>query len=104
MPVMDGHEAIRRIRAAAGGEEPKIIAVTASALDENRQELLGIGADDFIGKPFQEAELFREDPGPPGGRVPLRRGRGDRRTRRTVAELTPETLAGLPPRPDPPDA
>ena len=58
MPVMDGHEAIRRIRAAPGGGEPKIIAVTASALDENRQELLGIGADDFIGKPFREAELF----------------------------------------------
>jgi CheY-like chemotaxis protein len=30
MPVMDGHEAIRRIRAMAGGKEPKIIAVTAS--------------------------------------------------------------------------
>jgi CheY-like chemotaxis protein len=60
MPVMDGHEAIRRIRAAAGGKEVKIIAVTASAMDENRQSLLGIGADDFIGKPFQEAELFRK--------------------------------------------
>ncbi len=60
MPVMDGHEAIRRIRALAGGLEPKIIAVTASALDENRQELLGIGADDFIGKPFQAVELFQK--------------------------------------------
>ena len=60
MPVMDGHEAIRRIRATAGGADVKIIAVTASALDENRQALLGIGADDFIGKPFQEAELFRK--------------------------------------------
>src|SRR5579859_3982089 len=60
MPVMDGHEAIRRIRAEAGGKALKIIAVTASAMDENRQELLGIGADDFIGKPFQEAELFRK--------------------------------------------
>jgi chemotaxis family two-component system sensor kinase Cph1 len=58
MPVMDGHEAIRRIRALAGGEIPKIIAVTASAMDENRQELMGIGADDFISKPFREAELF----------------------------------------------
>jgi signal transduction histidine kinase/CheY-like chemotaxis protein len=60
MPVMDGHEAILRIRAAAGGKQVKIIAVTASALDENRQDLLGIGADDFIGKPFHEAELFRK--------------------------------------------
>ncbi len=60
MPVMDGHEAIRRIRSMAGGKDPKIIAVTASAMDENRVELLGIGADDFISKPFREAELFQK--------------------------------------------
>jgi PAS domain S-box-containing protein len=60
MPVMDGHEAIRRIRAMAGGKDPKIIAVTASAMDENRQELLEIGADDFLSKPFREVELFQK--------------------------------------------
>src|ERR1700674_1822905 len=60
MPVMDGHEAIRRIRAMAGGADLKIIAVTASAMDENRQELMEIGADDFISKPFREAELFQK--------------------------------------------
>ena len=60
MPVMDGHEAIRRIRAMVGGQELKIIAVTASAMDDNRQELMEIGADDFIGKPFRETELFQK--------------------------------------------
>jgi two-component system sensor histidine kinase/response regulator len=60
MPLMDGHEAIRRIRAMDGGKEPKIIAVTASAMDDNRQELMEIGADDFIGKPFREEELFQK--------------------------------------------
>jgi CheY-like chemotaxis protein len=60
MPVMDGHEAIRRIRALPDGAKAKIIAVTASAMDENRQELLEIGADDFISKPFREAELFEK--------------------------------------------
>jgi CheY-like chemotaxis protein len=60
MPVMDGHDAIRHIRALEGGKDIKIIAVTASALDENRLELLGIGADDFISKPFREAELFHK--------------------------------------------
>jgi CheY-like chemotaxis protein len=60
MPVMDGHEAIRRIRSMAGGEKPKIIAVTASAMDENRQDLIKIGADDFISKPFRELELFQK--------------------------------------------
>ncbi len=60
MPVMDGHEAIRRIRAMPGGELSKIIAVTASALEENRQELMKIGADDFISKPFRDADLFQK--------------------------------------------
>jgi PAS domain S-box-containing protein len=60
MPVMDGREAIRMIRAMRGGEVPKIIAVTASAMDENRDDLMAIGADDFIGKPFGEVELFRK--------------------------------------------
>jgi PAS domain S-box-containing protein len=60
MPVMDGHEAIRRIRALFGGEKIKIIAVTASAMDENRQQLMDIGADDFISKPFREVELFQK--------------------------------------------
>ncbi len=60
MPVMDGHEAIRRIRAAAGGKEPKIIAVTASAMDENRLDLMAVGADDFISKPFRDVELFQK--------------------------------------------
>src|SRR6185503_16220858 len=60
MPVMDGHEAIHRIRAMAGGDDTNIIAVTASAMDENRQELMEIGADDFISKPFREAELFQK--------------------------------------------
>ena len=95
MPVMDGHEAIRRIRAMAGGKEPKIIAVTASAMDENRHELIAIGADDFISKPFREVELFQkihahlgvqyvyaEDP---AGAAP-----------EEAAELTPESLAGWP--------
>ena len=44
----------------AGGQDVKIIAVTASAMDDNRQELMEIGADDFIGKPFREAELFQK--------------------------------------------
>ncbi len=60
MPVMDGHEAIRRIRDMPGGEATRIIAVTASAMDDNRQELMEVGADDFIGKPFRESELFQK--------------------------------------------
>ncbi len=60
MPVMDGYEAIKRIRASAGGEKVKIISVTASAFAEDRKEALGIGADDFLGKPFREEVLLEK--------------------------------------------
>ena len=58
MPVMDGCEAARRIRAADGGAEVKIIGVSASVFAENRQEALEAGADDFLTKPFREVALF----------------------------------------------
>jgi CheY-like chemotaxis protein len=95
MPVMDGHEAIRRIRAMPGGKEIKIIAVTASAMDANRQELLKIGADDFISKPFREIELFHKIHAHLGveyvyAEPPTAAAQEE------AAELTPESLAGWP--------
>src|SRR4051812_41906083 len=95
MPVMDGHEAIRRIRALPGGKEPTIIAVTASAMDDNRQELMEIGADDFIGKPFREAELFHKIHAHVG--VEYEYADDSAAAPATeAAELTPESLAALP--------
>jgi PAS domain S-box-containing protein len=58
MPGMDGAEAIRRIRAMRGGGEVKIVSITASAFEEDRQVALAAGADAFIAKPFQETDLF----------------------------------------------
>ena len=58
MPEMDGCEAARRIRAADGGAEVKIIGVSASVFAENRREALEAGADDFLTKPFREIALF----------------------------------------------
>ncbi|OGV73853.1 MAG: hypothetical protein A3K19_09650 [Lentisphaerae bacterium RIFOXYB12_FULL_65_16] len=58
MPVMDGYEAIGRIRAMPGGQDVKIMAVTASTFEERRDEVLGVGADDFLSKPFRESALF----------------------------------------------
>ena len=95
MPVMDGHEAIRRIRAMAGGEDPKIIAVTASAMDDNRQELMGVGADDFISKPFREAELFQKIRAHVGVEYIFADG-PTTAAREDAAVLTPESLAGWP--------
>jgi CheY-like chemotaxis protein len=58
MPVIDGKEAIRRIRASDGGLDVRIAAVTASAFVSEREEVLAAGADDFIRKPYQRSEIF----------------------------------------------
>ncbi|MGB8644703.1 MAG: ATP-binding protein [Anaerolineae bacterium] len=60
MPVLDGHEATRRIRAEAArqGGQPIIVALTASAFAEERAQILAEGCDDFVSKPFREAEIF----------------------------------------------
>jgi signal transduction histidine kinase/CheY-like chemotaxis protein len=60
MPVMDGYEAIRAIRLTQRGRTTPIVAVTASAFKEDRQKILALGADDFISKPMQTAELFEK--------------------------------------------
>jgi CheY-like chemotaxis protein len=58
MPVMDGFEVMRRIRELPTGKAVKIITVTASAFDFNRQECLEAGCDEFLAKPFQLERLL----------------------------------------------
>jgi len=58
MPVMDGLEATRRIRGRAELKQPKIVMLTASAFEEQRQEALVAGVDDYLRKPLQENQLF----------------------------------------------
>ena len=58
MPVMDGYTAARRLRALPGGEAVKIVAVTASAFEEQREEILASGCDDLVRKPFREHKIF----------------------------------------------
>jgi signal transduction histidine kinase/DNA-binding response OmpR family regulator len=60
MPVMDGLEATRRIKADPRGKETAIVALTASALDDDRRKAAQSGADDFISKPCREDELFEK--------------------------------------------
>ena len=58
MPVMDGYESTRQIRALPGGDVVKIIALTASAFEEDRAAILAAGCDDMVRKPLEEDRLF----------------------------------------------
>jgi signal transduction histidine kinase/CheY-like chemotaxis protein len=96
MPVLDGYEATKIIK--AGQSDTKIIALTASSFEEEKARILAGGCDDFLHKPFREADLFQlmtrhigvqfvyetADHAPGSG------GTG-------VSSLTADMLAGLPP-------
>ncbi len=58
MPIIDGYEATKRIKAQAQGKNTTIIALTASAFEEEKVEILSAGCDDFMRKPFKESELL----------------------------------------------
>jgi signal transduction histidine kinase/ligand-binding sensor domain-containing protein/CheY-like chemotaxis protein len=95
MPVMDGVEATRRIRALDDGQDVKIAAVTASAFAGQKGELLAAGLDDLVLKPYRPGEIFdcmarhlgvryrRAEPLPESSEGPL-------------AALRPADLAALP--------
>ncbi|HPS92302.1 MAG TPA: response regulator, partial [Methanothrix sp.] len=57
MPEMDGLEATRSIREQKAKIQPHIIAMTAYALDGDREEFLKAGMDDYLSKPIRIDEL-----------------------------------------------
>jgi CheY-like chemotaxis protein len=56
MPEMDGLEATHRIRQEMD-EQPRIIAMTASAMQEDRDACQAAGMDDYVSKPIRVEEL-----------------------------------------------
>ncbi|MBD3882349.1 response regulator [Phormidium tenue FACHB-886] len=58
LPMMDGYEATRQIKANTRGSRTPIIAVTANALDEERTAIFTAGCDDLLYKPFKEQTLL----------------------------------------------
>jgi signal transduction histidine kinase/CheY-like chemotaxis protein len=60
MPEMDGLEATRHIRQEVVEDmQPRIIAMTASAMQEDQERCLAAGMDDFVSKPIRVEELVR---------------------------------------------
>ena len=61
MPVMDGHEATRRIRNLKDKELAKVpvVAMTANAFDEDRKAAKECGMNGFISKPINMQEVVQ---------------------------------------------
>ncbi len=62
MPILNGYEATKHIKSEIRNSKSEIqtviIALTASSLEKERSETLAAGCDDFLRKPFKDAELF----------------------------------------------
>ena len=59
MPILDGYGATRAIRESESTNRIPIIAVTANAMQGDREQCLAAGMDDYVSKPIQPAELVR---------------------------------------------
>ena len=59
MPRLDGISATRELRKMRLAHQPRVIAVTANVLDDERVACLEAGVDEFLGKPYRAAELNR---------------------------------------------
>lgn len=58
MPEIDGIEVMQKIRESKAGKLLPIIAVTASIFDESKEDLIKLGFDEVVLKPFKNSELF----------------------------------------------
>lgn len=104
MPVMNGDEVARRLRAGPDGKSHRIVAVTAQAYNEEMREMLDAGCDDFVKKPFKAEEIYaaiekltavrfvRETPAEPS---PAATTQPAGNLRSGLAALVPEDLAEM---------
>ena len=60
MPGMSGIEATQQIKKLDKQGQTVVLALTASAFEENREEAIASGCDDFVSKPIQASEIFEK--------------------------------------------
>jgi CheY-like chemotaxis protein len=107
MPVMDGYKATKQIRLRERNRKDEqakiptnqataIVAVTAHSLEKKRTTAFSIGCDDFIQKPFREADIFDALHKHIGVRFVYAQSIAAS-TETKVKILTPEAIAALPP-------
>ncbi|OCR02225.1 hypothetical protein BCD67_10765 [Oscillatoriales cyanobacterium USR001] len=58
MPIIDGYEATKHIKSHLKGQKTVIIAITASAFEEERSLVFSAGCDDFVRKPFRDEDIL----------------------------------------------
>ncbi|MFZ4539596.1 ATP-binding protein, partial [Propionivibrio sp.] len=93
MPLMDGMEATKAIRQLPEGKAVKIVAVTASAFVEQREEMLQAGMDDFLRKPYRANEIYEALTKHLGLQFIYK---GGAKAQVAPSTLTPESFAKLP--------
>jgi two-component system cell cycle response regulator len=58
LPGVDGYQVCRRLRSLPRMDDARIIMVSAKAMPSERQQGLDAGADDYVTKPFDDADLL----------------------------------------------
>ncbi len=94
MPVMDGLEATRRIRADGRFDQLPVIAMTAHALDEERDRCLAAGMTAHVSKPIDPEILLKVLSSALDGQAPI--ARGDTAMRPTGVAKSADLPADLP--------
>ena len=105
MPLLDGYEATEQIKSAMRGTQTtvdtKIIALTASAFEENKAKAFESGCDDFVRKPFRESDIFKMMTKHLGVRFVYKEVDGQNKPAAAAEQLSTTDLqsimAGLPP-------
>lgn len=96
MPVMDGYEATRVIKRTPQGHDTPVIAVTASAFEDDEKAVLATGVDGYVRKPFRPQVLFEALGKPLGLRYTYAKGAENTRNKPRAWALQRGDLQGLP--------